>query len=81
MTAIPILKEHLNFLFEQYSRYSSGGETRPEEFVDMFTTAWTRNAIARVVEKGLCHLTQVSRAFPNTELIFSESITRFCRVT
>ena len=32
---------------------------RPTELGEIFTTEWTHEAIAEVVNKGMCHLTQV----------------------
>ncbi|KDR82688.1 hypothetical protein GALMADRAFT_57506 [Galerina marginata CBS 339.88] len=56
--SIPILQKHLKFLIERYALYTSGEHLRPEALGDIFTPAWTREAINGVVKKGVCHLTQ-----------------------
>ena len=39
--------------------YHSGEEMKPTDFGDIFSTEWTAQAIAEVVNKGIGHLTQV----------------------
>ncbi|KAK2465199.1 hypothetical protein APHAL10511_002553 [Amanita phalloides] len=56
--SIPILKRHLQFLLDHHSEYHSGEDMRPTELGEIFTTEWTREAIADVVNKGVDHLTQ-----------------------
>lgn len=57
--AIPILQKHLNFVLEQHTRYASEENLRPQSLGTLFTTAWTRQALDAIVEKGLIHLTEV----------------------
>ncbi|KAF8630909.1 hypothetical protein AX17_005267 [Amanita inopinata Kibby_2008] len=56
--SIPLLQRHLQFLLEQHSKYHSGEEVKPPGLGDIFTTSWTREAIANVVNKGIGHVTR-----------------------
>ncbi|KAF8635933.1 hypothetical protein AX15_000104 [Amanita polypyramis BW_CC] len=56
--SIPILQRHLQFLLDQHEKYHSGEEMKPTELGEVFTTEWTREAVAEVVDKGIGHLTQ-----------------------
>ncbi|GBE83236.1 predicted protein [Sparassis crispa] len=55
--SIPLLTKHLEFLVERYEHFAST-ESRPEDLGDLFSTEWTREAIAWVVAQGAGHLTQ-----------------------
>ncbi|KAG6897556.1 hypothetical protein C0992_000339 [Termitomyces sp. T32_za158] len=55
--SIPILERHLRFLIDRHAYYS-GEILKPAALGDLFSTAWTRTAIAEVVKKGIGHLTQ-----------------------
>ncbi|KIK08003.1 hypothetical protein K443DRAFT_1909 [Laccaria amethystina LaAM-08-1] len=55
--SIPILQKHLQFLVDNHARYL-GEELKPADLEDVFSTQWTRGAIAGVVSKGINHLTQ-----------------------
>ena len=56
--AITILQKHLEFLISRHAHIENQ-DTRPVGFGDMFSTDWTRDAISRVVAKGIGHLTEV----------------------
>ncbi|KAL0960935.1 hypothetical protein HGRIS_005940 [Hohenbuehelia grisea] len=56
--SIPLLHDHLEFLIDQHARYSSGEVTKPDGLGEVFSTEWTRSAIAKVVAKGIGHLKQ-----------------------
>jgi hypothetical protein len=58
ITAIPILQKHLQFIIDRHAHYG-GEEVKPSELGELFSTSWTRAAIAEVVNKGIGHLTQV----------------------
>jgi hypothetical protein len=58
-SAIPILQKHLEFLIERHLQYSSGEQLKPDALGELFSEAWTREAIDEVVKKGAAHLTQV----------------------
>lgn len=63
--AIPLLQRHLNFVIDRYEKYhGSDNELKPAELGDMFSEHWTRGAIARIVERGQNHLTQVCFSRP-----------------
>ncbi|KIM54604.1 hypothetical protein SCLCIDRAFT_136495 [Scleroderma citrinum Foug A] len=55
--SIPILQKHLEFLIDRHA-YFSALEPKPEELGELFSTEWTREAIATVVTKGHGHLTK-----------------------
>lgn len=57
--AISILQKHLEFLIERHAQYSSGEQLKPNALGEVFSVAWTREAIDEVVKKGASHLTQV----------------------
>ena len=61
--AIPILQQHLQFLIDRHSHYTTEENLRPDTLGDTFTTAWTREAINEVVQKGINHLTEVCLFF------------------
>ncbi|KIJ64460.1 hypothetical protein HYDPIDRAFT_111787 [Hydnomerulius pinastri MD-312] len=54
--SIPILQRHIEFLVDRHAHYATL-ET-PEESGGLFSTPWTREAIAAVVAKGTGHLTK-----------------------
>ena len=58
ITAIPILQKHAEFLIDRHA-YFSALEPQSEELGELFSTGWTREAIAAVVAKGYGHLTKV----------------------
>ena len=61
LSAIPILQKHLNFVVEQHSKYEGGErQPKPDALGELFSTAWTRNAISAIVGKGTDHITEVS---------------------
>ncbi|KAJ2935129.1 hypothetical protein H1R20_g1982, partial [Candolleomyces eurysporus] len=54
--SIPILQKHLQFVVESHAKYAE--EPKPEALGELFSTAWTREAIQRIVGKGTSHLTE-----------------------
>ncbi|KAF8195410.1 hypothetical protein BJ912DRAFT_956851 [Pholiota molesta] len=56
--SIPILQKHLKFLVERHALYASAEQVKPEGLGEVFSTAWTREAINNVVKKGVGHLTE-----------------------
>ncbi|KAF9483427.1 hypothetical protein BDN70DRAFT_799974 [Pholiota conissans] len=56
--SIPILQKHLNFLIERHGIYAAEDKVKPEALGEIFSTAWTREAIENVVKKGTGHLMQ-----------------------
>ncbi|KAF8798785.1 hypothetical protein BYT27DRAFT_7202479 [Phlegmacium glaucopus] len=59
--SISILQKHLEFLIERHAQYSSGEQLKPNALGELFSTAWTREAIDEVVKKGASYLTQSYR--------------------
>lgn len=55
--SIPILQKHLQFIIDRHAHYV-GEEAKPAELGALFSTSWTRAAIADVVNKGVRHITQ-----------------------
>ncbi|KAK7690329.1 hypothetical protein QCA50_006986 [Cerrena zonata] len=55
--SIPVLKKHVKFLIERYDHFVETG-SKPDTDSDLFSTEWTRHAIADVVAKGIGHLTE-----------------------
>ncbi|KAJ3490444.1 hypothetical protein NLI96_g1424 [Meripilus lineatus] len=55
--SIPILQNHIQYLIDRHTRYSTEGD-KPEELGELFSTEWTRAAISDIVSKGSGHLTQ-----------------------
>ncbi|KAG5726870.1 hypothetical protein E4T56_gene1120 [Termitomyces sp. T112] len=53
--SIPILQRHMQFLIDRHEHYS-GENLKPAALGDLFSTDWTRIAIAEVVKKGVGHL-------------------------
>lgn len=58
-SAIPLLQKHLEFILSGHSHYASIENKKPETLQEIFSTEWTRSAIAEVTNKGIGHLTQV----------------------
>ncbi|KAF5338939.1 hypothetical protein D9611_008706 [Ephemerocybe angulata] len=57
--SIPILQKHLNFILEQHSKYYGEEATpKPESLGELFSTAWTRETIQRIVSKGIEHVAE-----------------------
>ena len=46
-------------MLDRHTRYGSEENLRPQSLGTLFTTAWTRQALDAIVEKGLIHLTEV----------------------
>lgn len=67
-SAIPILEKHLKFIIERHAHYASNDNERPENLGEMFTIDWTREALNRIVTKGLIHLTEVIHNWLKNEL-------------
>jgi hypothetical protein len=57
-SAVPVLKKHLEYLLDRHANYA-GVQAKPDDLGEIFSTAWTRSAIADIVDKGIGHLTQV----------------------
>lgn len=55
-----MLQRHLEFLIERHGQYSTGEQLKPDALGEIFSEAWTREAIDEVVKKGAAHLTQVN---------------------
>ena len=58
LTAIKVLKRHLELLLERFNHFQEL-EARPDDLEDMFTPAWMRVRIDNIVAQGAAHLTQV----------------------
>ena len=58
--AISIWRKHVEFLIDRYTHYTTEGN-KPEELGELFSTEWTRAAIAAVVSQGSGHITQVRK--------------------
>ena len=68
-SAIDILQKHTNFLIDRHTRLSESG-SKPEDPDSLFSTQWTRTAVASVVAKGAGHLTEVSHVCGYFHLVF-----------
>jgi hypothetical protein len=51
-------------VLERHSHYASEENLRPPGIGDLFTTAWTRQALDAIVKKGHIHLTEVQSILP-----------------
>lgn len=56
--AIPILRNHIDFLIDRHAWFATLDE-KPEEFGELLSTEWTHSVMSSVVSKGTGHLTQV----------------------
>jgi squamous cell carcinoma antigen recognized by T-cells 3 len=56
--AIRILQKHIQFIIDRYA-HCVDEEVEPSALGELFSSSWTRAAIADVVNRGIGHITQV----------------------
>ncbi|KAI0769831.1 RNA-binding protein Prp24 [Fomes fomentarius] len=55
--SIPILQKHLEFLIERFEHYVEAGG-RPDALGELISPEWMQDAMTKVVEKGIGHITK-----------------------
>jgi hypothetical protein len=54
-----LLRQHIDFLIDRHSHFSSSSSENPVLPEDPFSIEWTREALRAAVAKGVHHITQV----------------------
>jgi hypothetical protein len=63
--AFSILQKHLEFLVDRHE-YFSGLEVELDNLGELFSDAWTREAMSSIVSKGAGDISQVSSPMQHT---------------